>query len=401
MDKLSLKDLPLEGKRVLMRVDFNVPLDAQGNILDDTRVKAALPSIAYILQHGASLILMSHLGRPKDREKALSLEPCARALSKLLNRPVQFAPDCIGQDVEALSRKLAAGEVLLLENLRFHAAEKQGDISFAKQLAALGDVYVNEAFGSAHRAHASTVTIAQFFPHKAAAGFLLEKEIFFHHQLLKEPARPFCAVIGGAKISSKIATLQALVQKVDSLLIGGAMAYTFLKAKGISIGSSLWEEELLDAAEKIILACENRGIKLLLPVDSIVAKEISINATAQHVKGDIPEGLIGVDIGPETISLFEANLRDSKTILWNGPLGVFERPQFAKGTYAIASAIAASQAVTVVGGGDTLSAIASAGIGDTITHISTGGGASLEFLELGTLPGIEALSDKGNAHASR
>lgn len=396
MEKLALTDLDLTGKKVLMRVDFNVPLQANGQTSDNARIVACLPSIRYILAKGASLILMSHLGRPKGKQAAQSLAPCAKELSSLLNQEVILAPDCIGSEVSTLCAKLAPGEVLLLENLRFHPEEEAGELNFAKQLAALGDIYVNEAFGTAHRAHASTAVIAQFFPNKAAAGFLMQKEINFLSHALTNPKRPFSAIIGGAKISTKIGTLKALLPKVETLMIGGAMAFTFLKAQGISIGKSLYEEEFLEAAKKIISDSQKQGTVLLLPIDHLVASAISPDAHTQIVTGFIPPELIGADIGPQTIRLFKAAIDNSPTILWNGPVGVFEMPPFAHGTLAIATAIAQAKALSIAGGGETLAAIAAAGVAEKFTHLSTGGGASLELLEFGTLPGIEALSNKAS-----
>jgi phosphoglycerate kinase len=395
MHRLTLTDLPMEGKKILMRVDFNVPLDSHGHIEDDTRIRAALPSIKYVLEQGGSVIMMSHLGRPDGKRKAsLSLKPCADALSHLLNKEVLFAPDCIGDETKRMCSSLSAGAVVLLENVRFHPQEELGDEKFAKELASLGDLYVDDAFGSAHREHASVVTITKFFPDSAAAGFLMEKEIEFLSMLLHAPERPFCAVIGGAKISTKIGTLKALVPKVDTLIIGGAMAYTFLKCQGMDVGSSLCEDKYLEAAAAIIEECKNQGVKLLLPVDSVATKELTDDATTVIYERNIPSGYIGADIGPQTIKLFNAAINESQTILWNGPMGVFEKKPFAHGTEAIAKSISASNGVTVAGGGDTLSAIAAVGIGENLTHISTGGGASLEFLELGTLPGVEALTEK-------
>lgn len=391
MQKLSLRDLDLRGKKVLMRVDFNVPLDANGEISDATRIMAALPSIHYILDHGASLILMSHLGRPKGKiAPEFSLKPCARYLSEVLERPVKMASDCVGPEVEKLARDLKPGEILMLENLRFHKAEEQPEEGFVAQLASLGDLYVNDAFGTAHREHASTATVARRFPGKAAAGFLMEKEIEFLGKALMEPKRPFYAIIGGAKVSTKLGVLKSLIKKVDALLIGGGMAYTFLKAKGIEIGNSLLEEQSLGQAQEVI----DSGVKLLLPEDHVVVQKLGENETSQIVEKSIPQGFQGVDIGPKTIEQFIQQLSDAATIFWNGPLGVCENPQFAKGTEAIAKAVASLPAISVVGGGDSVAALASTGVSDQISHVSTGGGASLEFLEFGTLPGIDALSNK-------
>lgn len=395
--KLSLKDLPVTGKKVLMRVDFNVPLDKNQAITDDSRIRAALPSIQYVLNNGGALILMSHLGRPKGKTTELSLAPCAARLSQLLHKPVVMAPDCIGEEVENLAQNLKPGQILLLENLRFHEAEEKPDKdkTFAKSLAKLGDVYVNDAFGTAHRAHSSTAAITQYFPDSSAAGFLLQKEIDFLSQLVSEPKRPFVAMIGGAKVSSKIGVIKALLEKVDALLIGGGMAFTFFKAQGIPIGKSIHEDDFLQEAKKIIEAAKSKKIPLLLPVDVIVASEPTHDATAQviPVSQGIPDNLQGLDVGPQTVALFTQQLQPALTVLWNGPLGVFEVPAFAKGTLAIAEVVAALKATTIVGGGDSVAAIEMAGVADKISHLSTGGGASLEFLELGTLPGIEALSE--------
>ena len=391
--KLSLRDLKLEDKKVLMRVDFNVPLDSRGEVADDTRIKASLPSIEYVLNHGAALILMSHLGRPKGKPaKEFSLAPCARRLGELLGKPVTLAPDCVGAEVERLVSQLKPGGVLLLENLRFHLGEEhpEDDPAFVQQLASLGDLYVNDAFGTAHREHASTVSIARFFPGKAAAGFLMEKEIEILGELLIQPKRPFYAIIGGAKVSSKLGILQALLKKIDALMIGGAMAYTFLKVQGNQVGNSLVDEESLNAARDIIEACAKGQVKLSLPLDHVVESPSMIKV----VEKDIPEGYQGVDIGPKTIALFEKLLEDAATVFWNGPLGICEKPQFAKGTRAIAKRLATLPAVTIVGGGDSAAALQEMGLVDQITHVSTGGGAALEFLEFGRLVGIDALSNK-------
>lgn len=398
-EKLSLKDLNVNGKKVLMRVDFNVPLDKNANITDDTRIKASLPSIHHILDNGGALILMSHLGRPKNKnEPEFSLVPCAKRLSELLHKNVVMAPDCIGKTTVELAKQLKPGQVLMLENLRFYPGEEKpdSDPEFARKLSELGDLYVNDAFGTAHRSHASTAVIAQYFPHAAAAGFLLEKEIKFLGEALKNPKRPFYAIIGGAKISTKIGIVKALLNRVDVLLIGGGMAFTFLKAQGISIGDSIHEDNLLDEAKEILLESKKKGVKLILPQDNVVAERIESDAKTKIVdtsKG-IPDGYQGVDIGPKTIQNFCAELQKAATILWNGPLGVFEISQFATGTTTIAKAIANFPVTTIVGGGDSIAAIQAAGTADRITHISTGGGASLEYIEFGTLPGIGALSDK-------
>jgi len=402
MTKLFIEDLPLKGKKVLMRVDFNVPLDGDQRITDTTRIEAALPSIQYVLKQGGSLILMSHLGRPHHSpEPELSLLPVAKMLEGLLNQPVKMPKDCIGREVKMKVDNLKPGEVLLLENLRFHRAEEYPEEApdFAKELASYGDFYVNDAFGTAHRKHSSTYTIAQYFPGKAAAGYLMEKEIRFLGEVLKNPQRPFCALIGGAKISSKIGVIKSLLKRVDSLLIGGGMAFTFLKAKGMEIGNSICERDLIPLAKEILNLCEKSQVKIQLPVDFIAAKKCSDDAEARTVDATqgIPDGFEGLDIGQKTIDLFSKAISQAKTLLWNGPVGVFEFERFAKGTFAIAKAVADSSATSIVGGGDSVAAINQSGFQEKITHISTGGGATLEYIEFGTLPGIEALSDKSAA----
>jgi len=397
--KLAIQDLSLKGQKVLMRVDFNVPLDETGAISDDTRIQRALPSIRYVLEQGGSVILMSHLGRPKgERKLEFSLAPCASHLSRLLGKEVKMAPDCVGNETQALADALKAGELLLLENLRFHLAETkpERDPTFAEKLAKLADLYVNDAFGTAHRAHSSTVTITRCFPGKAAAGFLMSEEIEHLGGLLQNPIRPFVAIIGGAKISSKIGVLSSLLEKVDTLVIGGGMAFTFLKVAGKEIGNSLVEEELLDTARQVLAKAEEKKVQFLLPIDSMVADSFSNEAKVQKVTTDegIPEGWMGLDIGPETIKIVEESVRKAGTVLWNGPLGVFELPNFAHGTKAVAQALALSKAKSVVGGGDSVAALNQMGLADQMTHISTGGGASLEYIEQGELPGIEALSEK-------
>lgn len=402
--KLSVTDLDLKGKKALVRVDFNVPLDKEGKITDDTRIKASLPTIEYILQQGGSVVLMSHLGRPKDkRVTELSLAPCAYRLSELLGKKVKLARDCIDKETENQAATLEPGEVLLLENLRFHRAEEhpEEDPSFAEKLSRYGDCYINDAFGTAHRKHSSTYTIAQYFPGKSAAGFLMEKEIEFLGNALLNPKRPFYAIIGGAKISTKLGVIKSLLAKADALFIGGGMAYTFYLAEGYSIGSSIYEADLVPQAKEILEEAKKGSGKLFLPEDNLIAESLDDTAETRvvDVKQGIPEGFSGVDIGPKTIKKYEEELKKAQTILWNGPLGVFEIPGFAEGTMAIARAVANSQATTIVGGGDSISAIQAAGVADKIAHISTGGGASLEYIEYGTLPGIEVLSDKvGNSY---
>lgn len=396
--KLSLKNLELKNKKVLLRVDFNVPQDEKGNITDNTRIQASLPTIKYILEKGGSVILLSHLGRPKgSSDPKYSLSPCAAELSKLLNRPVAMAPDCIGPEVEKLASDLNPGQLLLLENLRFHTAEEkpEKDPSFAKKLASLGDCYVDDAFGTAHRAHSSTASLPKLFPGKAAAGFLMEKEIKFLSSVLDNPKKPFIALIGGAKISTKIAVLKKLLDKVDALLIGGGMAFTFFKAQGLNIGNSICEDEFLDEAKKILNDAKAKNIKILLPNEIVAVEKIDEKAKIHLIDpvNGIPQNLEGVDIGPKTIDLFSSEIALANTILWNGPMGVFEVASFANGTIEIAKAVADSKAVSIVGGGETISALKLAGVEQAISHISTGGGATLEFIENGTLPGIEALTE--------
>jgi len=397
MHKLSITDLPIKGKRVIMRVDFNVPLDKNCNITDATRISSAIHSMKYVLEKGGSLILMSHLGRPKGKVvPELSLKPVAEFLQSILGTNVIMAPDCVGEEVKRLADNLKPGEVMLLENLRFHSAEEhpEEDSNFAKELASFGELYVNNAFGTAHRSHSSTVTITKYFPNKSAAGFLLEKEIQFLGSNVSNPQRPFYAIVGGAKISSKIGVLRSLLKKVDALFIGGGMAYTFFKAQGLEIGESLHEDDLIQEAKNILEEAEKNGIPIYLPIDNITADRISEDAATQEVdtlKG-IPIGQAGVDIGPKTIALFSNKLKEGKTILWNGPLGVFEVAKFSKGTKEIAKTIVNLDATTIVGGGDSVSAIQSVGYADRVTHISTGGGAALEYLEFERLPAIEALS---------
>lgn len=398
VDKLSVKDLDFKGKKALIRVDFNVPLE-NGQITDDTRIRASLPTIQYVLDQGGAVILMSHLGRPKSQpDSQFSLVPCAKRLSELLKRPVQMAPDCCGLDVQKMVQQLKAGDVLLLENLRFHKGEEkpEEEPSFVNSLAELGDVYINDAFGTAHRAHASTTLIAQFFPDKAAAGFLLEKEIAYLGATLLNPKRPFCAILGGAKISTKFKVIETLMQKADVLLIGGAMAYTFLKAEDIPVGHSLVENDFLGVARQLMGVSEQSRCRLILPIDLVVAREIDSQTEKRIVKviEGIPEGFQGVDIGPETIDLYAQEIKQATTVFWNGPLGVFECPPFDNGTNAIAKILAESAATTIVGGGDSAAAVEKAGVAYRMSHISTGGGASLEYIEFGKLPGIEVLTNK-------
>lgn len=399
MDSIaSILDLDVKNKTVFVRVDFNVPLDSTGAITDDTRIVSSLETIKYLLKKEAKVILASHLGRPKEKSSKLSLAPCAKRLSQLLQIPVVMAPDCIGQEVQAICKNMQPGQCVLLENLRFYAAEEapESDPQFAKQLAALADVYVNDAFGSAHREHSSTATMAQYFTQKAA-GFLLLKEIEFLGNALKDPIRPFFAIIGGAKISTKLGILAALVKKVDVLMLGGAMSYTFLKAQGIPIGNSLVENEMIEQAKQIIALCKEHNVELFLPRDIVGATHFDNDAEYQvfDMPGGIADGFEGMDIGPKTLLDWSGQIKRAKTILWNGPVGAFELKNFSKGTFNLARAIGSlPDTITVIGGGDSVAAVQEAKIADRITHISTGGGASLEYVEQGTLPGIEALRMK-------
>lgn len=387
MKQLKLKDLFLKGKRVLMRVDFNVPMNKE-KIADDSRIRASIRSIQYILDEGASLILMSHLGKPQGKFQAeFSLAPCAKRLSELLKKPVKLAKACVGTEVEKMAKNLKAGEILLLENLRFYPGEEhpEKDPDFVKALAKLGDLYVNDAFGSAHRTHASTASIASYFPNQAAMGFLIEKELEALAPLLENPERPFYAIVGGAKISSKIGVIQKLLDRVDGLFIGGAMAFTFLKAQGIDVGNS--------PTEDIALVQKLPPKKCHLPVDLVIADQFANEAKTKIIetKQGIPRGWQGMDIGPKTIAEWSKHLQKAATVFWNGPLGVFEMPQFANGTQKMAELLAQGKAKTIVGGGDSVAAIERTGLQKKFYHLSTGGGASLEFLEYGHLPGIDAL----------
>ena len=395
LNKVSVSDLDLRGKRIFCRVDFNVPLDDEQNITDDTRIIATLPTIRYILAQGGKLILASHLGRPKGSVKPeLSLAPIAHYLAKLLGQPVTMAPDCIGSKVESLIENMAEGELILLENVRFHAGEEKNDPQFSAQLANLADIYINDAFGTAHRAHASTEGVAHKL-NPAAAGFLIVKELQYLGQALDNPKRPFVAVLGGAKVSDKITVINTLLEKVDSLLIGGGMAYTFLKAQGFCIGTSLVENEQTSLALQLLQKAQNKGVSLLLPEDHIVAAKFDKDATALTcTNDDFPADKMGLDIGPKTSQRYAQEMTGAATVVWNGPMGVFEFPNFAKGTLVVAEALAASSAISIIGGGDSVAAVNQAGLNDKMTHISTGGGASLEFLEGKILPGIAALTDK-------
>lgn len=400
MAKKTLKDIDVAGKRALVRVDFNVPLNERQQITDDTRIRAALPTIQYLRDAGASVVLMSHLGRPKGRAvPEMSLAPAAERLSALLGTEVAMAPDCVGADVEQMVAQLPPGCVLLLENLRFRDAEEANEAEFANALAALGDVYVNDAFGAAHRAHASTEGITHCVA-ESVSGLLMEREIAYLDEALKTPARPFVAILGGAKISGKIEVIDNLLDKVDALVVGGGMSYTFFKAMGLEIGTSLLESDRIGVAEQLIQRCGARGVELLLPVDVVVADRFAADAQTQVVGREaMPVGWEGVDIGPQTRALYSERMAQAGTVVWNGPLGVFEMEPFAQGTLAVARALAEATAggtISIIGGGDTAAAITQMGLADAMTHISTGGGASLECMGGRVLPGVVALSDKEN-----
>jgi phosphoglycerate kinase len=397
LKKLSIDKLNLKNKRVLVRVDFNVPLDDNLNITDDRRITSSLPTINKIIEEGGKAILMSHLGRPKGKPNPkYSLKPAAKRLGELLSKDVKLAPDCIGEEVTKIVADMKPGDVLLLENLRFHEEEEKNDLQFAKNLAAIGDIYINDAFGSAHRAHASTEGVTKFLE-KSAAGYLMQKELDFLGTAISDPQRPYCAILGGSKISGKIDVITNLLNKVDTLLIGGGMAFTFFKAEGKEIGKSLLEEEKIDLAKDVLKKVKNSGIKFLLPVDVVIADEFKNESPSQEVEiENIPADKMGLDIGRKTINLFKKEILNAKTIIWNGPMGVFEMDNFAKGTFAIAEALAEATtkgSITIIGGGDSAAAISKAGLDEKVSHVSTGGGASLEFLEGKILPGVDALSE--------
>lgn len=393
--KKTVKDVDVRSRRVLVRVDYNVPLDANGNVSDDKRITASLPTINYLLEQGARIILCSHLGRPKGEvKKEFSLAPVAKRLKELLpNVNIYFASDCIGEEAQQKAAALKDGEILLLENLRFHKEEEKNDPEFAKKLASLAEIYVSDAFGTVHRAHASTAGVAAYLP--AVAGFLIGKELSIMGGALENPERPFVAILGGAKVADKIGVITNLLNKCDTLLIGGGMAYTFFKAMGYEIGDSLLDAESIDLAKQLMETAKEKGVKLLLPVDTVVAKAFAADAEHMTVSANaIPAGWQGLDIGEKTRELFAAEIKNAKTVIWNGPMGVFEFPEFAKGTEAVAKACAECGGTTIIGGGDSASAVKKLGYADKMTHISTGGGASLEFLEGKVLPGVAALNDK-------
>ena len=393
--KKTVKDVDVRSKRVLVRVDYNVPLDANGNVSDDKRITASLPTINYLLEQGARIILCSHLGRPNGEvKKEFSLAPVAKRLKELLpGVNIYFASDCIGEEAERKAAALKDGEILLLENLRFHKEEEKNDPEFAKKLASLAEIYVSDAFGTVHRAHASTAGVAAYLP--AVAGFLIGKELSMMGGALENPERPFVAILGGAKVADKIGVITNLLNKCDTLLIGGGMAYTFFKAMGYEIGDSLLDAESIDLAKQLMETAKEKGVKLLLPVDTVVAKAFAADAEHMTVSANaIPAGWQGLDIGEKTRELFAAEIKNAKTVIWNGPMGVFEFPEFAKGTEAVAKACAECGGTTIIGGGDSASAVKKLGYADKMTHISTGGGASLEFLEGKVLPGVAALNDK-------
>ncbi len=395
MNKKTVKDICVKGKKVLVRCDFNVPLDENKNITDETRINAALPTIKYLLDNGAAVILCSHLGRPKGEfNMKYSLAPVAKRLSEKLGFEVKLAKDVIGPDAKKLAAEVKPGEAILLENVRFQPEEEKNDPAFAKELASMADLYVSDAFGTVHRAHASTAGVAAYLP--AVAGFLIGKELDFLGGAVENPKRPFVAILGGAKVKDKIGVITNLLEKVDTLIIGGGMAYTFQKAMGKEIGKSLLDEERIDLAKDLMAKAEAKGVKLLLPVDNVCGSDFSNDCNIITVDADqgIPADYEGMDIGPKSVKLFSDAIKEAKTVVWNGPMGVFEFPNFAKGTLAIATAMAESDAITIIGGGDSAAAVTQMGLADKMSHISTGGGASLEFLEGKTLPGVACLEDK-------
>jgi len=394
MSKKTVKDIDLKGKKVLVRCDFNVPMDEQKNITDNTRIVAALPTIKYLLENNCAIILCSHLGRPKGEFKPeFSLQPVAKELSKLLDKEIIMAKDVIGEDATSKASNLKQGEILLLENVRFHREETDNDAEFSKKLAGLAEIYVNDAFGAAHRAHASTAGVAAYLP--AVSGFLIEKELKFLGNAISNPERPFVAILGGAKVSDKIGVIDSLLEKVDTLMIGGGMAYTFFKAQGYGVGDSICELDKLDLATELMAKAKEKGVKFMLPVDTKIGKEFKPDTESKTVPWtEIPDGWEGFDIGTKTIEMFSEELKNAKTVVWNGPVGLFEFDQFAIGTSSIAKVLSEIDATTIIGGGDSAAAVKKAGLEDKMTHISTGGGASLEFLEGKKLPGIECLQDK-------
>ncbi|MBC8382727.1 MAG: phosphoglycerate kinase [Candidatus Cloacimonetes bacterium] len=394
MHKKTVSDIDVNGKKVLVRVDFNVPLDEHQNITDDTRINAALPTINYLLNHNAAVILMSHLGRPKGEVKSsFSLEPVAKRLEKITGKKVYFVHDCIGDEVKQAAKNLKPGEILLLENTRFHPEEKKNNPEFAKELASLADVFVNDAFGTAHRAHASNVGVTEYLP--SVVGFLIEKEIEYLNKALHNPEKPYTAILGGVKVSDKIDLIEQLLEKADSILIGGAMMFTFLKALGHSVGKSLVEDDKIPAALEIMEKAEKKGVNLLLPEDTVVAKEMEEDTESYTVPIDaIPDDMIGLDIGVRTVRKYAEIIKQSKTVIWNGPMGMFEISSFSHGTKGIARAVAACSGITIIGGGDSAAAIEKFGFADKVSHISTGGGASLEYLSGKELPGIAVIPDK-------
>ncbi|MEW9122447.1 MAG: phosphoglycerate kinase [Thermotaleaceae bacterium] len=396
LNKKTIEDVTIKGKKVLVRCDFNVPMDADKNITDDIRIRGALPTIKYLLNNGAKVILMSHLGRPKgEANKKYSLEPVAKRLAELLHQEVIFAADdvVVGDSARKAVAEMKDGEVVLLENVRFRKEEEKNNPDFSKELASLGDIFVNDAFGTAHRAHSSTAGIADFLP--CVSGYLIQKEIDVMGKALYDPERPFVAILGGAKVSDKIGVIQNLLEKVDALIVGGGMAFTFLKAKGYEIGKSLLEEDKIELAKELMIKAEKKGVKLLLPIDVVVAAEFKADAVHKAVEAnEIPADMMGLDIGPKTVDYFAKEIKEAQTVIWNGPMGVFEMPAFAVGTEEVAKAVSESKGTTIIGGGDSAAAVEQLGYAHKMTHISTGGGASLEFLEGIELPGIAVIQDK-------